>query len=215
MTSVIVAAIVLVSGCSDDEANGSDCPVGSEGCPCTGGGACDPGLDCIDDACGSAGGDSDVDSDTDSDTGAAGACVDEIAGGVLTDELRLAIADAAGACGRTVCLECILGTPDRCAGAAGHSCPGDDCTVSGCMLRCIRENSSGDPNMATVNASGVDDACLRCSTDVTQCVSDGGCVIPCMKGGCECDTCECDAGCPDAFAACSGDAAYLDCPPGC
>ena len=28
------------------------CPVGAEGCPCTGGGGCDPGLECMDGICG-------------------------------------------------------------------------------------------------------------------------------------------------------------------
>ena len=27
------------------------CPIGSDGCPCTTGGACDPGLDCVDEVC--------------------------------------------------------------------------------------------------------------------------------------------------------------------
>jgi hypothetical protein len=32
-----------------------DCPIGSEGCPCTGGGACDPGLTCLSEVCVNAG----------------------------------------------------------------------------------------------------------------------------------------------------------------
>jgi hypothetical protein len=42
-SDVIVAAQVL------------ECPVGSLGCPCTGGGGCDPGLECMDGYCGHAG----------------------------------------------------------------------------------------------------------------------------------------------------------------
>ena len=43
------------SGCaaSDDNetSSGNDCSVGSEGCPCTNGGACDPGLVCLSNLC--------------------------------------------------------------------------------------------------------------------------------------------------------------------
>ncbi len=36
---------------SETEHDADDCPVGSDGCPCTTGGACDPGLHCVDDRC--------------------------------------------------------------------------------------------------------------------------------------------------------------------
>ncbi|KIG17302.1 hypothetical protein DB30_03485 [Enhygromyxa salina] len=52
----------------------TSCPVGSEGCPCTGGGACDPGLMCDGGECVPASGDGDGDTgdgdgDGDGDTG--------------------------------------------------------------------------------------------------------------------------------------------------
>ncbi|MCA9720665.1 MAG: VWA domain-containing protein [Myxococcales bacterium] len=47
-------------GCGDDatqNTTNAECPVGSEGCPCTGGGACDAGLSCLSDVCVDAGSD--------------------------------------------------------------------------------------------------------------------------------------------------------------
>ncbi len=56
-----VAALLSAAaplGCGDDSVQSStnaDCPVGSEGCPCTDGGACDGELSCLSDVCVDAG----------------------------------------------------------------------------------------------------------------------------------------------------------------
>jgi hypothetical protein len=47
----------------DGDGDDSGCPIGSEGCPCTGGGACDPGLMCEGGICVPASGDGDGDGD--------------------------------------------------------------------------------------------------------------------------------------------------------
>ena len=48
-----VAAFVLgaVAGASCGDGGGTDCPTGSNGCPCTVGGGCDPGNSCVGDTC--------------------------------------------------------------------------------------------------------------------------------------------------------------------
>ena len=43
--------IAASPGCSKDDENSRTCPVGTEGCPCTLGGACDPGLACYSNRC--------------------------------------------------------------------------------------------------------------------------------------------------------------------
>ncbi len=48
MRRCITLATVLLLACGN---GGSSCPVGSEGCECTGGGGCDPPLDCVDGVC--------------------------------------------------------------------------------------------------------------------------------------------------------------------
>ncbi len=74
MKSIVIAfwkilfALLLVS-CDDDKAGADECPVGSLDCPCTEGGACDPGLSCQSDVCvESSGGDTDTDTDVDTDS---------------------------------------------------------------------------------------------------------------------------------------------------
>jgi hypothetical protein len=72
--AVLLLGVLVSTGCSDDDAGGDDggsCSVGGEGCPCTGGGACDPGLTCASDLCidlgggpGTDGGDHDGDAGT-------------------------------------------------------------------------------------------------------------------------------------------------------
>ncbi|MCP4679217.1 MAG: hypothetical protein GY854_27770 [Deltaproteobacteria bacterium] len=69
---LMIGACLGVAGCGDDDWGtrvdaGEDCPLGSEGCPCTSGGGCDPGLTCLSDTCVAAGGDTDGDTDTDTD----------------------------------------------------------------------------------------------------------------------------------------------------
>ncbi len=64
---------LLAGGCGDpaDTADEEACPIGSETCPCTGGGGCDTGLTCLSKICvnkGDTGGDADTDGDTDADT---------------------------------------------------------------------------------------------------------------------------------------------------
>lgn len=46
-------ALLLGIACGDTPAGNETgaCPVGGEGCPCTGGGGCDPGLQCLADTC--------------------------------------------------------------------------------------------------------------------------------------------------------------------
>lgn len=49
--SGLVDANVDDTSTDDSEGDEANCPIGSEGCPCTGGGGCDPGLMCIDQVC--------------------------------------------------------------------------------------------------------------------------------------------------------------------
>lgn len=56
LRAAATAALALGAayGCaagSDDDTAAPGCPVGSETCPCTSGGACDPGLACLSDIC--------------------------------------------------------------------------------------------------------------------------------------------------------------------
>lgn len=54
LAAATVLSLVTVYGCaagSDDDGVDPGCPVGSETCPCTSGGACDPGLSCLSDIC--------------------------------------------------------------------------------------------------------------------------------------------------------------------
>lgn len=67
LTFVLVGFVLSCGGSGGGGGGDGDCPVGSERCPCTGGGACDPGLECLSDVCVDAGGDSDADTDVDSD----------------------------------------------------------------------------------------------------------------------------------------------------
>jgi hypothetical protein len=76
LASLCVAACVA-SACVGDDGGGSDaskdtgCSVGSEGCPCTSGGACNPGLACKSNVCVNLGDDSGPDvgpSDAPADT---------------------------------------------------------------------------------------------------------------------------------------------------
>jgi Protein of unknown function (DUF1566) len=65
---VLVLLIALfIIGCGDSDCD-TDCEIGSEGCQCTSGGACDDGLTCLSDLCVNTGSDSDSDADTDGDT---------------------------------------------------------------------------------------------------------------------------------------------------
>lgn len=49
---MVVAGVVFASSCAAGTANDDgECAVGSEGCPCTDGGACDPGLSCLSNLC--------------------------------------------------------------------------------------------------------------------------------------------------------------------
>lgn len=49
--AVVLAGVVLASSCAAGTANDDECSVGGEGCPCTEGGACDPGLSCLSNLC--------------------------------------------------------------------------------------------------------------------------------------------------------------------
>ena len=66
-----ILTILMLAGCSESNSDGGDtdteelttdsqCTVGSEGCACTVGGACDPGLSCHSDICVDVGGDADL-----------------------------------------------------------------------------------------------------------------------------------------------------------
>jgi hypothetical protein len=50
-TLTVGVAAGLGWGCAKDVAEDSQCPVGSIGCPCTGGGTCDVGLSCVGEVC--------------------------------------------------------------------------------------------------------------------------------------------------------------------
>lgn len=62
---VLGCVFLMIAACSETE----PCDVGSEGCSCTRGGACDPGLSCYSDLCvdPGSGGDGDADADGDAD----------------------------------------------------------------------------------------------------------------------------------------------------
>jgi hypothetical protein len=54
--AALLVGVFALIGCGDDDAvadegDGGSCSVGEEGCPCTGGGACDRGLTCASDLC--------------------------------------------------------------------------------------------------------------------------------------------------------------------
>lgn len=56
ISATIAGLILCLIGC-DGGGDETDCSVGAEGCSCTGGGGCDPGLTCLSSACVDAGGD--------------------------------------------------------------------------------------------------------------------------------------------------------------
>ncbi len=71
LRAVLLCSCFSVMACSrgDGSNNGeSNCSIGAEGCACTAGGGCDPGLTCLSNLCVDASGDADADTDMDTDT---------------------------------------------------------------------------------------------------------------------------------------------------
>ncbi len=69
-SSLSILMLFAVSSCKDAPAleDEAECPIGSEGCHCTTGKSCDPGLTCLSSRCVNQGGDSESGSDGDTDT---------------------------------------------------------------------------------------------------------------------------------------------------
>lgn len=127
-------------------ANDDDCPIGAEGCACTGGGSCDAGLVCMDGLCVADTSDSSssdsttdptTDSTTDTTTGDPGVCGDGMIGGLE---------------------ECDDGpnNDDLIQGACRT-----DCTLAGCgdaVVDYVLGEQCDDGN--AMASDGCDDACL-------------------------------------------------------
>jgi uncharacterized delta-60 repeat protein len=123
-------------GCNGDkDAGGDECPVGSEGCPCTAGGACDAGLTCLSNTCVDAGdGDDGASDDGGTDGGTGGGTDDGGSGsGSTTSE-------------DVLCPNGELDPGEECDD--GNMIDGDgcnnDCIVSGSLLWSDIVNGEGD-----------------------------------------------------------------------
>lgn len=161
------------------------------------------------------------------DAGPIGACV--AFAPALEAGLGTHLGNAIAYCTRQRCLACAI------AGGTGPDCTGG--TLSSCILACVRDGDAGpcgtdgscdtgatcepSTNRCSLDAAAevraaiargeLDDACTGCYAGISECVATESCTLSCLSPGCTCDVCQCDNGCPAAFAACSGLAPYLDC----
>lgn len=124
--AIMFLSAFLLLACADSS-DGDSCSVGSEGCSCTTGGGCDPGLDCRsmmcvcldDEGCGSGSqsdssaiqnGGADADSDSPTDEGEdAGVCLDEEDCGNSDPQSGLSATDDSGVDDGEDAAECIDG----------------------------------------------------------------------------------------------------------
>ena len=164
----------------------------------------------------------DVDPDRPGDLpGVEGACLNEhdlsLRGGA-DGTVRDALAIAVPWCSINVCLAC-LGD----VGACGCEDPDSpDCTFAFCVTNCITTYRNGDADEPEVDAAlraarnaGISDPCMGCYGDITGCIVLRGCAF---GAGCasnpdseDCIACQCEEGCVDDFASCSGLPPYVEC----
>lgn len=216
--------------CSDGADNDADGAFDCDDSSCRGAPACDAEVD----AGGTDAGGTDAGDANDGGPDAPAPLVTDACvpfASALDAGLGAALGQAVGGCTARSCASCAL------ADGRGASC-GPGATMTSCILECIEENDLGECEsdgscsaadadcdvaagrcrsraLAEVNRAllvgEIDLDCVTCHAEVSDCIVTESCLVSCAGAGCPCDRCQCDVGCPDRFATCSGLPPPLDC----
>ena len=206
IAALVLGISVVFVGCGVGGGR-TDCDVGAEGCPCTSGGSCDPGLTCLSEVCVDAMFPQPEDTVAPEDTVyVQDVCIPECDGKECGPD---GCGGQCGQCsGQDACVDgaCVCQPEcdgkacggDGCGGNCGTCPAGESCDGGQCVVTCgdgqcgTGEDQCNCPGDCTGGCAGCcDGTTCQGGTSNTQCGKDGASCTNCTSAGKECQNGQC------------------------